>query len=188
MAKSLFGKNPDLDDVDFVEAIEAAFGIAFRREELEAWSTFGDVFDATCRHVQPVERGLFPCQSASAYRRIKRAVLKDQPNVNFRPETSLSELIGKRGVLAWWRGLEQGIGLRLPALTVANWAGLLLLGLLLAVPGVVTVNGLPGWIAVLFPMLWIFAFRWLPSRPRVRTVADLARSVAALCRRRDWAL
>jgi hypothetical protein len=77
MAKSLFGKNPDLDDIDFIEAVEAAFGITFDREPA-AWSTFGDVFDAICQRVQPVERGPFPCLSASAYRRIRRALSQDR--------------------------------------------------------------------------------------------------------------
>jgi hypothetical protein len=183
MAKSLFGKNPDLDDIDFIEAVEAAFGIAFDKEPA-AWSTFGDVFDAICRRVQPVERGSFPCLSASAYRRIRSALLKIAPGSDIQPETFLKTLLGDRGLFVWWRGLEQESGLRLPAPTLTTWSVLILLALIFAVPGVVVVSGLPGWIALLSPMLGLFAGGWLPHKPGVRTVGDLARSAAALNARR----
>jgi hypothetical protein len=179
MAKSLFGKNPDLDDIDFIEAVEAAFGITFDREPA-AWSTFGDVFDAICQRVQPVERGPFPCLSASAYRRIRRALLKIVPGSNVQPETLLKALIADRSFSVWWRELEQESGLKLPLLTLTNWSLLILVAVIFAVPGVVAVSGLPGWIAVLSPMLGLLASGWLPAKPTVRTVGDLARSAAAL--------
>ena len=179
MRKNTLGLGGDGDDVGFVEAVGAAFGITFDKEP-ETWSTFGDVFDTICRHMQPVDRGALPCLSASAYRRLRRAIVGIRPNSDVRPDTPLKELIGHEGVSHWWRGLERDTGLNLPRLTVANWAALLFFGLLFAVPGVAVVNGLPGWMAVLFPACWLFALRWLPSRPPVRTVGDLARAVAAL--------
>ena len=177
--KNTLGLGGDGDDVEFVETIEAAYGITFP-EGPQTWSTFGDVFDAVCRHVQPVDRGPFPCLTASAYRRIRQAILKVRPDLDVRPDTPLKILMGHGGVEAWWRGLERGTRLRLPALRLSNWSGLLLLVLLFAVPGVVVVNGLPGWIAILSPMFVLFAVRWLPARPSVQTVGELARSVGAL--------
>jgi hypothetical protein len=180
MAKSLFGKNPDMDDVEFIEAIEAAFGISFDNKEPEKWSTFGDVLDATRRRVGPVERGSFPCLSASAYRRIRSAILKERPEVDFRPDTTLATLIGRRRVRSWWRRLEQSSGLKLPAPVLTNWSGLLLVVVLFAVPGVVVVSGLPGWIAVLSPVFGLLSARWLPERPPVRTIGEFAHLAAAL--------
>jgi hypothetical protein len=177
--KNTLGLGGDWDDVEFIEAVEAAFGIALDKEP-ESWSTFGDVFDTVCRHVQPVERGPFPCLSASAYRRLRSAIVAIRPNSDVRPDTPLKNLIGNDDVSGWWRGLERNTGLRLPRLAVAGWATLLFFALWLAIPGVVIVNDLPGWMAVILPTLWLFAFRWLPSRPPVRTVGDLARAVAVL--------
>jgi hypothetical protein len=114
MANSLFGKNPDLDDVEFIEAVEAAFGIAFRKDEPPAWFTFGDVFDATCRHVRPVERGPVPCLSATAYRRIRKTILKHRPGLKIRPDTPLKSLLGDHSGRAWCRALQRETGLQLP--------------------------------------------------------------------------
>jgi hypothetical protein len=178
MTKNTLGLAGDGDDVDFVQAVGAAFGIAFDKEP-EAWSTLGDVFDTVCRNMRPVPRGQFPCLSASAYRRIKRAILATRPDLDLRPDTLLRTLIGRDDVSRWWPALERDSGLRLPALSLTNASGLLLLALYLGVPGAVVVSGLPGWIAILSPILGFAANKWLPLRPPVRTVEDLARAVAA---------
>lgn len=177
MASSLFGKTPDLDDVEFIEAVEAAFGIAFRKDEPETWSTFGDVFDATCGHVQPVERGPVPCLSATAFRRIRRAILKNRPGLTVRPDTPLTSVLGDRTGGAWCRALQRETGLQLPyrpgslLLFFAVTFGTMILG---------AVNGLSGWIAVLAPILGLLSIMWLRPALPVRTVGDLARGVAAL--------
>jgi hypothetical protein len=178
MTKNTLGLAGDGDDVDFVEAVGAAFGIAFGKEP-QAWSTLGDVFDTVCRHMQPVPRGQFPCLSASAYRRIKRAILTTRPDLDLRPDTPLRTLIGRDDVSRWWPALERDSGLRLPALSLTKASGLALLALYLGVPGAVVASGLPGWIAFLSPILGFVVARWLPLRPPVRTVEDLARAVAA---------
>jgi len=180
MARSLFGKNPDMDDIDFIEAIEASFDIRFDDAEPPTWATFGDVFDATCRRVGPVERGSLPCLSASAFRRIRRAVLECSPGAVVRPDTSLAILIGRRRVRLWWRGVERSSGLKLPAPVLANWSGCLLLVLLFAVPLATVLGGLPGWIAVLSPVLGLLSARVLPERLPARTVGEFARKAAAM--------
>ncbi|WP_119301449.1 acyl carrier protein [Dongia deserti] len=180
MTKSLFGKNPDLDDVDFIEAIEAAFGIKFGNEEPEKWLTFGDVFDATCRRVHPVERGPFPCLSASAYRHIKRAILKDGPGLDLRPDTPLKDLVRGRRVSGWWRKLERVSGLKLPALQLGLWSTLFFLVLFLGIPLLVAISRSSGWLALLSVALAILVAIWSTRSLPVQTVGDLARSVAAL--------
>src|SRR5262245_54891613 len=152
MTRNTLGLAGDGDDGDFVDAVGAAFGITFGKEP-EAWSTLGDVFDTVCRHTHPVPRGQFPCLSASAYRRIKHAILATRPDLDLRLDTPLRTLIGRDGVSRWWQGLERDTGLRLPALSLTNASGLLLLALYIGVPGAVVVSGLPGWIAFLSPIL-----------------------------------
>lgn len=180
MARTIFGKNPDLDDIDFIEAIEASFGIRFDDKEPSTWFTFGDVFDATCRHVGPVERGSMPCLSASAYRHVKRAILASSPGVEVRPDTPLVTLIGRRRVRSWWRALARSSGLSLPATVLTNCSGAFLLVLLFVVPLATAVGGLPGWIAALSPALGLLSARWLPERVPARTVGEFARGVAAM--------
>jgi hypothetical protein len=180
MAKSLFGKNPDLDDVDFIETIEGAFGISFRNEELETWSTFGDVFDTTCHHMQAIERGPIPCLSATAYRRIRKAILKDQPDVKVRPDTPLKTLLGGRRGPAWCRALQRDMDLQLPDRPFTAWSLLLFLVTWFGIPIAGGIGGLPIWMLILSPILGVFLGLLLrPSLP-VQTVGDLARAVAAL--------
>ena len=180
-SKTLFGANPDLDDVEFVEAIEAAFGIKFSTEELERFYTFGDLYDATCRHVKPVERGSFPCLAASAYRRIKRAIGVTHPGTKLHPDTRLAKLIADRSVSRWWRMLESESGLKLPDLHLNIWCVLAFFALLIA--GLSIATGTAGYqrVAVLLLMILGFiALRWWPKRLPLRTVGELARSVGAL--------
>jgi hypothetical protein len=177
MAKSLFGKNLDLDDVEFIAAVEAAFGIAFRKDEPETWSTFGDVFDATCRHVRPVERGPVPCLSATAFRRIRKAIPKDRPGLKIHPDTPLASVLGDRTGRAWCRALQRETGLQLPdrpgsvLLFFAVTFGAMILG---------TINGLGGWVAALAPILGLLSLMYLRPALPVRTVGELARGMAAL--------
>jgi hypothetical protein len=180
MVKSLFGKNPDLDDVDFIEAVEAAFGITFRKDEPKTWRTFGDVFDATCRHLKPVERGSFPCLAATAYRRIKRGILGNQASSELRPKTRLKDLIGGRRLSERWRRLEQDTELKLPGLPLSPWVIFLFPFMLLGVPALHGLTDLNGWIVFL---IWIscgVAIGLLPRALPVQTVGDLARAAAAL--------
>lgn len=180
MAKSLFGKNPDMEDVEFVQTIEASFGIRFDHKEPETWTTFGNVFDATCQHVGPTERGSIPCLSASAYRCIKSAILKDKQSLEIRPGTPLKDLVGGRGLSDEWRRLEQETGLRLPGLPLSPWVLLLFP---LSLFGGVGINHIVHggvWIVVLTAILGVIAIRLLPPTLPARTVGDLARSVAAL--------
>jgi hypothetical protein len=180
MTKSLFGKNPDLDDVDFIEAIEAAFGITFHKDEPNSWFTFGDVFNATCRHVQPVERGSFPCLAATAYRRIKRGILKDQAGLIVGPNTRLEDLIGRRGLSKRWRQLEQDTGLKMPGLPLSPWVIVLFPFMLLGIPLFHGLADLSGWITLLIFVLCAIAIGRLPPVLPVPTVGDLARAAAAL--------
>ena len=180
MTRSLFGKSPDLDDVDFVEAIEAAFGITFRKDEPETWCTFGDVFDATCRHVQPVERGSFPCLAATAYRRVKREFLKDQAGPGVRPNTRLEDVIGRRGLSKRWRRMAQDTRLKMPGLPLSPWVIVLFPFMLLGIPLLHGLADLNGWVTLLVFVLCAIAIGRLPPVLPVRTVGDLARAVAAL--------
>jgi hypothetical protein len=180
MTKSLFGKSPDLDDVDFIETIETAFGITFGQDEPETWHTFGDLFDATCRHVKPVESGSFPCLSAAAYRRIKRGILKDRTSPGVRPNTRLEDVIGRRELSERWRRLEKDTGLKRPGLPLSAWVIVLFPFMLLGIPILHSLADLNEWITFLIWILCAVAIALLPRALPVRTVGELARAVAAL--------
>jgi len=181
MAKSLFGKYPDMDDIDFIEAIEESFGIAFAQDEPGTWFTFGDVFDATCRHVQAIERGPVPCLSATAYRRIRKTILKHRPGLKVQPDTPLETLLGNRTGPAWCRALQRELELRLPERPFRSWSVPLFFAVSIGAMIVVGLIGLGVWIAVPSGIiLGTLAVMWLRPALPARTVGDLARAVAAL--------
>lgn len=181
MAQTLFGKNSDLDDIDFMEAIEAAFDVRFDNSEPPTWTTFGDVFDATCRRVQAVERGPAPCLSATAYRRIRKAILKDRPDLKVRPETPLATLLGNRTGPAWCRALQRDLELRLPDRPFRSGGVPLFFVISIGTMMVAGWNGLGAWIGIPSGIaLGTLAVMWLRPALPVRTVGELARALAAL--------
>jgi hypothetical protein len=186
--KNSLGLGGDGDEIDFVEEIESAFGIQFRNEEMEGCGTVGDIYDALCRHLQPVERGPFPCLSATAYRRVRKAIAETRTGAPIRPDMHIVDLVGEERIEKWWDALERQCRLKLPPLWGGGWK--LLLGFaafglaVLATVLIPTLGNAGPWLWLLYGLA-AFAMAvavWAPYKRSTpcETVGDLARAVSAL--------
>jgi hypothetical protein len=59
-APTLLGPNPDLEDVDLIRAVEAAFEVRLTNAEVEQIHTVGDLHSVLIGKLQHVERGVDP--------------------------------------------------------------------------------------------------------------------------------
>jgi hypothetical protein len=95
-APTLLVPNPDLEEVELLQAVEAAFDVRLTDAEAEQIRTVGDLHSMLIGRLHHVERGAIPCPAAMAFRRLKRAIEGAQPRTQVRPSTELA-LLAERG-------------------------------------------------------------------------------------------
>jgi hypothetical protein len=99
-----------LDAVEFIQAVEDAFGIAIPNEAASLLATPGHVADYLERHLSP---GPAPsCHEQRAFHRLREVGTKAlaQPRAAFIPSTAWEALLGPCPDAAWKRlGAEAGI-------------------------------------------------------------------------------
>jgi hypothetical protein len=86
MSSSL-GLSGDLDDVDLVEDIEAAFGLRFSDDEIERCSTVGHLFELVENKLPDASFG--GCATAMTFYRLRRG-LQIRVTAELRPMTPIS--------------------------------------------------------------------------------------------------
>ena len=179
--KSL-GLDSDLDDVEFIERLEQAFGQTFAYEDPAGWYTVRDVFDTLKSRLDVSGQHGEKCPSAMAFNRIRETLRKLGVEGDIRPDTNLATLIkGRHDPL--FKLLEAQYGWPQSAGNV-NGPGCLLL--LIATMWMV-------WITLSRDLVWgaewllalgvIFAFGWVGSNlPRYfkGTVGKLAKHYSSM--------
>jgi hypothetical protein len=173
----------DGDDLELLQAIEAAFGVRLTNAEAGACITVGNLHDVLLQRVHHVDRGALPCLSAIAYRRLKRAIEKRVPEAKVRPQTPLADIVKIGQVAGWWRHLAGEAGLRLPRLGIGGWGFATIVVLLLSPLALLPWLGKLSFARLLASGPLAVVLGWclpahLPSR--YRTVGDLARATAAM--------
>jgi hypothetical protein len=131
MASDL-GLAGDLDDVELIQAVEAAFGVRLSNDELTRLQTVGDLRDLLQAHVRHVERGDLPCVTAAAYRRLRSAIRKRRPELLLHPKTPMRSFIGRSDARDWWQYLEGEAALALPQLTLSIPGALVVVALVVS--------------------------------------------------------
>jgi hypothetical protein len=174
---SSLGLAGDLDDVDLLEDVEAAFGFRVSDEELACCRTVGDLFQAIEARL-PNETSCQTCATAMCFNRLRR-VIQPQVEARLRPSTPIGELQGL-SVRKVYRIIKEECGLRPPPPTLTIW-GCIALVLVFALPLTATALGLDWWIAAASGVLAAGSYQLTPiSYPKsVQTFGDLVRQVSS---------
>lgn len=174
--RSSLGLEGDLDDVELIRDVEAAFGQRFSDDELAECRTAGDLFAL-------VERGLTQgsagsCATSMCFYRLRRAL---QPLVEseLRPKTPVAALDRLSVRRLHWI-IQKECGLRPPLTYISVW-GCLALAFAVALPVAAITLGFGWWIAGASAVAGLVLFRLAPIRlPQdLRTFGDLVRLVSA---------
>lgn len=174
MSSSL-GLVGDLDDVDLIEDIEAAFGLRLPDDEIERCCTVGQLFGLIEARLPEATAG--GCATAMTFYRLRRA-LQAEIAAPLRPTTSIREL-GGMSVRKLHRIIRQS-GLRPPPEQLSLWGGAALV-LVAVLPTGALLLGL-GWLVAAVSAITPYAlFRAAPIRlpHRVQSFGDLVRVVAS---------
>lgn len=174
---SYLGLVGDLDDVELIEDVEAAFGVKLADEEIERCSTVGHVFKLIEARLPDMPSGQ-SCATAMCFYRLRRA-LQARSAVALMPKTSIAAL-GAVPVRELHRIIQTECGLRPPPQYITLWGCLALL-LVLAIPFGLSAVGMPWWVAVPSGALGIGLYRLAPIQlpGEVETFGDLVRIVAS---------
>ena len=117
-----------LEIVEFVMAVEEAFGIAILDSEAQEAITPGKLADLVMSKVGTTDRT--PCLSSRAFYRLRQSATNELeiPRKLLKPDTPLSEIVPKQNRRDAWEKLKRGIGasawpqLRRPESMVALFA------------------------------------------------------------------
>jgi hypothetical protein len=184
MQKNRLGLDDDLDDVELLQDIEAAFGLRFTDTERGNMNTVGDIARVLADRMPAGAATQVQCATAMAFYRVRRALAAaTATDMNLRPETVLRDVtpLSPRRLLAH---LSSETGLRMPRqrLSVYGWSGLAVLAL-----GVLSSNlAAHGAFLWTIPVAVVAAGSLLLHRDPgrlpddCRTLGGLARKVAAL--------
>lgn len=174
---SSLGLAGDLDDVELIQDVEAAFGIRLADDEISRCSTVGQLFELIETRLPGMPSGQ-SCATAMCFYRLRRA-LQPHSAIALRPKTSITEL-GRVPVRKLHRIIEAECGLRPPPHIVTLWGCLALL-LVLALPFGLFTIGMPWWVALPSAALGIGLYRLAPIQlpGEVETFGDLVRIVAS---------
>lgn len=177
MTNSL-GLDDDLDGVDLVRDIEAAFGCRFSDAELEQCRTVGDLFDAVAAHL-PDDACEGRCATAMTFYRLRRA-FQPQISTKLRPCTPIAVLstIPTKEI---HRIIEKDCHFRAPISGIVDLLGLAALILLFPVPIIVVASGDLWWLAIASAALGYAVLVMAPTRLRtdIATFGDLVRIVSS---------
>jgi hypothetical protein len=125
--------------------------------------------------------------SASAYRRLKKAIVALQPGARIRPDTRLADLVGDQRLDTWWRTLQRSSDLKLPTLAVNGWRILLAFAAIALFVGPLAAaharhdEGPWLWLALALSVACVAGCVWLPfeGSTEFKTLGELARAVGA---------
>ncbi|BCW90669.1 hypothetical protein sos41_38430 [Alphaproteobacteria bacterium SO-S41] len=136
------GLDDDLDSVELVHEIEAAFGIKISNPEARQLETVGALFDLLLAKLPESSAGE-KCASAMAFYRIRRGLKALGYDETFTPSSSLAFLEAE-GAKRRFRDLEKETGLRLPGPRAA--------------PGAIFMGG--GWVLICTVLGIVVDQRW----------------------------
>lgn len=174
---SSLGLVGDLDDVDLVEDVEAAFGVRLGDDEIERCSKVGHLFELIETRLLDLPDGQ-SCATAMCFYRLRRA---SQPHsaITLKPKTSIAALRAV-SVRKIHRIIETECGMRPPPQYITRWGCPVLL-LVVALPFGLFAVGMPWWIALPSAALGIGLYRLAPIQlpGEVETFGDLVGIVAS---------
>jgi hypothetical protein len=170
----------DLDDVEFIQAVEEQFGVGFEDTELHPCLTIGDFHAVLMGKLGDIEGAGGQCASQMAFYRLRKAA--GPGNAKTRPETRLDEL-GLGNPKITMRALQR-IGLKAPNASFGLLGSFMIPVALLAgvgftisaFRGFATAAGWSAFALGLSVVVGIFAPRRYPEG--IETLGDLAKTVA----------
>ncbi|WP_230291544.1 acyl carrier protein [Croceicoccus sp. Ery5] len=174
---SSLGLAGDLDDVELIQDVEAAFGILLADDEISRCSTVGQLFELIEARLPDMPSGQ-SCATAMCFYRLRRA-LQPHSATALKPKTSIAAL-GALPVRELHQIIETECGLRPPPQIISLWGCLALL-IVVALPIGLFAIGLPWWVALPSAALGIGLYRLAPIQlpDEVETFGDLIRIVAS---------
>ena len=174
---SSLGLAGDLDDVDLVEDVEAAFGVRLADDEIERCSTVGHLFELIEARLPGMPSGQ-SCATAMCFYRLRRA-LQPYSAIALKPKTSIAAL-GAVPVRKLHQIIATECGLRPPPQYITLWGCLALL-LAVSLPFGLFAVGIPWWVALPSAALGIVLYRLAPIQlpGEVETFGDLVKIVAS---------
>ncbi len=174
---SSLGLVGDLDDVDLIEDVEAAFGVRLGDDEIERCSTVGHLFELIEARLPDMPSGK-SCATAMCFYRLRRA-LQPHSAIALKPKTSIAAL-ETVPVRKLHEIIETECGLRPPEQIITLWGCLALL-LVLALPFGLFAIGMPWWVALPSAAIGIGLYRLAPIQlpGEVEKFGDLVRIVAS---------
>ena len=182
MAKAVFSDD-GMDAVEMLQAIEAAFAITVTNEEAQQIESVGDLYDLICSKVKAVADGQLPCLTATAFRRIKRALRERLPDHQILPETPMRQVLRGMPPGQLLRRLAADTGLSMPGPTMRlSGAGMMALTFVVLPLCLYQFDIAPPIVSGSLGIALTFAVAryWPSGLPRhVTTVGELARSAAA---------
>lgn len=174
---SSLGLAGDLDDVELIQDVEAAFGVRLADDEIEQCSTVGQLFELIKARLPKLPSGQ-SCSTAMCFYRLRRA-LEPHSAIALKPKTSISALSGVP-VRKLHQIIETECGLRPPPQYITLWGCLALL-LVVTIPFGLFAVGMPWWIALPSAALGIGLYRLAPIQlpGEAETFGDLVRIVSS---------
>lgn len=109
------GIGDDMDDLDFIQDIEACFGTKFTNEETLAWYKVEDIFASLKRHFQTSTRQNHIAVAARAFYCLRNCIKHFSPTQRISPKTRLDH-IGEISVRQLYNKLSADYKLRQPTL------------------------------------------------------------------------
>lgn len=180
----------DLDDVELVEDVERIFAVRFSNDDVASCETVGDLYDLLRAHFPADTAAPNRCLSASAYYKIKAALLEFRlaPLSSLRPELQLKDVLPRKRRRHVWHEFERRSGLELPGLSVKTREAMavLMVTLLVLVVGAILAAIFHIWSVLLAGLalsLWAvpyLKFRAVQLPADCATLADLSREAARL--------
>lgn len=177
--RSTLGLAGDLDDVEFIQDAERAFGVRLPDDELFRCSTVRDLFELVVRRLPDEAATANRCASAMCFYRVRQVILTLAPDLNIRPSTPVRALRGIP-VRKLYRAFQTNAGLTPPSVYLSGWGEMSLI-LVLALPVGLVVAGQPWWSAVVAAVVSLPLYRLSPVRfpPATATVRDLVEIITA---------
>ncbi|WIW90491.1 acyl carrier protein (plasmid) [Sphingobium sp. V4] len=174
---SSLGLAGDLDDVELIEDVEAAFGIRLVDEEISRCSTVGQLFELIEARLPEMPSGQ-SCATAMCFYRLRRA-LQPHSAIALKPKTSIMALRAVP-VRKLHRIIEAECGLRPPPQYITLWGCLALLFVAVFPFGLFAI-GMPWWVALPSAAFGVGFYWFAPIRlpDEAETFGDLVRIVAS---------
>lgn len=174
---SSLGLAGDLDDVELIQDVEAAFSIRLADDEIGRCSTVGQLFELIEAHLPKMPSGQ-SCATAMCFYRLRRA-LQPHSAIALKPQTSVSALSAVP-VRKLHQIIKTECGLRPPPQYITLWGCLALL-LVVTLPFGLFAVGMPWWIALPSAALGIGLYQLAPIQlpGEAETFGDLVRIVSS---------